>query len=287
VLDTLADVGVPCVDTSTQLVSDGRSPILCWGDHCRAFESEHGVEGVVDSPSPPAPVEQAPRVTDAHGGFDVCTGDHCTRVGPRLAAALTAARAAGAQEQADGEWEVAAAYLFEASATRDHGIVMFHGPGQASAHPTYGPQAWDVARDRRIALRPPRSCGRDDAFLVGLAAVGNQLVASWSADVWPCSRAIVVDRDGHNRGREFAAGSLVQQTLDHFVVLGENGTMTAIDHGHATAAGSLETSGGTTIRLDDHRIAALVADRWRWRIVIITDGVARTTRTFDSCQDPS
>jgi hypothetical protein len=52
-----------------------------------------------------------------------------------------------------------------------------------------------VARDRLLALRPPPSYATG-GFLVALEPIGDLLVATWSDDRGPNSRAIVVDRDG-------------------------------------------------------------------------------------------
>lgn len=271
---------VPCVDDTTTLDSDGEHAILCWGTHCRTFD--RGLQQDVAPPPERKPLEEAPSVTDANGRFEICAGDDCTRIGPRLTAALQAARTAAAQEQ-----DPATGLDFWASATRDHRVVAFAGPGMPPMRPVHGAQAWDVARDRRLALRPPPSYRGSDPFLVSVRPIGNELFVEWSECAGPCTRAIVVDRTGRNRGPELAGGQLVQQSLDRFLVLGELGELAVIDRGHATShdASVPEFLGADAVRIDDRRTAVLVPDERGARLLAITDGALDTLAILPRCDD--
>jgi hypothetical protein len=171
--------------------------------------------------------------------------------------------------------------LLEASATRDHRIVTFHGPFSPSLDEKIPVQAWDVARDRLLALRPPPSHATS-GLLVALEPIGDLLVATWTDERLENRRAIVVGRDGRNRGIEFEAGELVQQTRDRFAVLGELGALTVIDHGRATSAG-VPTGPATGVRIDDHRIFASAWEQDHYRLFIIEDGQARTIDILPAC----
>ncbi|HEX4422533.1 MAG TPA: hypothetical protein VH165_31680, partial [Kofleriaceae bacterium] len=217
---------VPCITKDTRLTTNGQRPVLCWGTACRIYDRERTWEpSTLKSPPPaPAPLEAQVTVADAHGSWQACTGERCTPVGPHLAAALTAARAGAGGPDNDP---------FHAYATRDHGTVMFNSPQAPGSSPPMGEQAWNVARDHRLTLHRPATYG-DDGFIVGISPLANQLLVMWSNCAGPCGLLTVADRDGHNVGSELEVGSVVQQALDRFVVLGGQGTLAVIDHGRVT-----------------------------------------------------
>jgi hypothetical protein len=281
-----------CAGFETQLTTDGQQPVLCWGNECRAYGAGHRVRKLAP-PAPPPPVERAPTVTADGAGFQVC-GKRCTPLGPRASEALHAAQAVHDHDEAERKDNDpnARPWPLRVGVTRDAGVITFHGgavnPMDTDEHPELAWQTWNVARDEHVELAHPKTPDGQDvgAFLESVEPIGDLLVTTWTACAGPCQQSAIADRSGRALSSTFEAGSLVQQTRDTFVVVGENGQISVLDHGHVRA-GSLVDGGAditrSTVRIDARRVAALVEIANDWQLLVIEHGRAKKLATLPSC----
>lgn len=227
------------MDRSTELLSDGANPVLCWGERCLVYRDH--VSDVA-----PRPAVAAGPVPAVVGADRVCTGTRCDRLGPRLCAAV-----------ADVSPE-------QLSATRDHAAIVISGGAEHT-------EIWNRAADRRVELGEPR---KDEGEVDAAYVIGDRVIVARSCNEYCSAIGSIVDARGRRRGGSFAVvpewddghTRIVAVTTDRFLVFGGFGELAMIDHGRAVVTTWLVGSNFMpegpvdvqAVRLDDQTVAA----RW-------------------------
>jgi hypothetical protein len=199
---------------------------------------------------PAAEPRPVTRTTLEVRGESVCIGATCKKLGKTVARAL--------HRHTRAEIGVTTGVLprsanGEPRATADLGVLVTGEPLSAlrldtplipplddpgpSDEELFGPKAWHVARDRRIALRPPAGYAKRGATieLESIDVMGNLLVVSWMKDICgdtdPCQLSVLVDASGAHMRRLSDVGQLIQLDDTRTVVMPSQlpGVMTVLD----------------------------------------------------------
>jgi hypothetical protein len=192
---------VPCVPKAAD-VSLGLGPeadrsvgghaAICWDGRCIELALGEDDATVISPPGRPTAWIDPAVIRDHQGAKAACAGDACTPLGPQLAGAL------GTRT--------------DVAVTTDRKVVVA------------GLEAWSVAGDRKLALKPPvRMFGARPAKVARLAVAGTWLIVTWAstecrdpanwADPACGLNSQLVDSAGANRGTELAyfSGGVVGQ----------------------------------------------------------------------------
>jgi hypothetical protein len=235
-IPTIRSVTRPCIDDTTELLTNGDRPVLCWGERCLEDPGEL-------TSSVPRPAPRADAVDAVVEGGRVCTGTRCDRIGPRLGAAM-----AGKTDST-------------AVATRDHAAIVL--AAEASDEPPHF-EAWNRAADRQIDLGAPDD---DEGEITDVTVIGDLLIVTRSCSSKRCSPVPrIVDARGRRRGdvpepdAQIGEAQATQTTIvaldaEHGVARDAFDEVVMIDHGRVTATASL--SNEWTARLDDGTFAVL------------------------------
>jgi hypothetical protein len=172
---------VPCIPqtgTPELLARDGR-PVVCWVGGCMSIQATSGQVEAVDRPSAPTPSTTVSKRAD--GGFDVCAGTTCKKVGKKLAAHLAGVDVGLAEVTSD----------LRAVST--------------------GLELWSVAGDRKLALKQPKQkhTTNDPFSLGGIHVAATLVVADWRDCAGPCTIGTLVDSSGNPRGTVTSGGGVV------------------------------------------------------------------------------
>jgi hypothetical protein len=252
--------GVPttamaCVPDSPHLAGADGEAIVCWGDTCIRVD----VPGV-DAQLVPPPAAVASGWGDSATVSDaqVCTGDKCKPLGPKLRAAIAAASAPIADE--GGAVKPGPSL----DATTDLAAVVI------------GTTPWSVAKDAAFDLPPPASYGKRDKHEYGVssvAVVGALLLVDWADCAGPCTILQLVDSRGRRIGSELEGGGpLVPLDAHHFATIGENGDVAVLDDkGKLTGGFRIPGGDGITrgaVRVDQDKLGVLTQDLGGYRVTI-------------------
>jgi hypothetical protein len=268
-------VAMACVPDAPRLAAADGDPIVCWGDTCIRVD----VPGV-DAQLVPPPADTGSAWGDRAnvGDEQVCLGEKCKRLGPKLRGALAAVRAPAAG--GDGNAQPPPAI----DATIDLAAVVI------------GTTPWSVPRDQPLVLAPPTSYAKhtkNEYGMTGATVVGALLALEWHDCAGPCAILQIADSRGRtlNGGLE-GGGPLVPMDAHHFASAGEDGDVAVIDD-KGKLTDSFQIPGGAEImlgavRLEQGKLAVLTHDLGGYRVTIahvdekgLTSGVDQ--RTLPPC----
>jgi hypothetical protein len=253
--------GVPttpmaCVPDSPRLAGADGEAIVCWGDTCIR----------IDVPGTDAQLVPPPANLDAAAWGDqatvsdnqVCLGDRCKPLGPKLRAAVAAVREPVANE--GGAVQAPPPVV----ATTDLGAVVIDTT------------PWSVARDQPLVIAPPSSYAKhakNEYGMTGVTVVGALLATEWHDCAGPCAILQLVDSRGRKLGGELGGGGpFVPLDAHHFASVGESGGVVVLDD-KGKLTGSFDIPGGDGIirgaaRLDQDKLAVLSQDPGGYRVTV-------------------
>jgi hypothetical protein len=249
----LPTIAVPCAPGEITAAAQGEDVVACWADGCMQLDLAGDTAHVIDRPAArPAWTDPSGEIRQAEGKPVACVGATCKPIGPKLAAALAAARSSEAP--------------LRVSATTDLKAVVIGAS-----------EAWSLAGDRPLVLRPPAEdvAGFADKPAVRSIEVAREwLVVHWSGCDAPCTAAQLVDSAGKNRGKSVrGGGSLLQLGPKLFAVISERSDVTLFDLGTGRARGAVALFGvfraGDAVRLADGRLAIADSFSSGTRITVI------------------
>jgi hypothetical protein len=139
-------------------------------------------------------------------------------------------------------------------------------------------EVWNVAKDKRLDLRPPRAASKTDVVR-RVDVAGEWLVVHFADCAGPCAHAWIFDANGKTRSTELGGGGKVIGLDDeYFAVVSEYSAVDVI----SMKAGKLlgERDGADigdfrdAVRLDDDSLATLRTDAMgsRSRVTIVFRG---------------
>lgn len=215
-------VTVACADSTTELLANGDTPVLCWGERCLAYRGELASSAA----RPEAPEHEAVAVVVADR---VCSGTRCDPLGRHLREAI---------DGIEGKLE----------ATRDHAaIVIAYFTGRFAV--------WNRAADRPLDLGPATD---NEGEIVNIDVIGDRLIVARSCKDDGSAIASIVDARGRRQGGTFPVdprwdhepANLVELDPDRFVALDRFGDVALIEHGRTLVSENL--------RLKAHHMPSMV-----------------------------
>jgi hypothetical protein len=199
-------------DTTTLVAVNGKA-VACWGPtgDCLSLDDA----AVVSRPT----AVPATEVRDDGGKPSACKAKTCKPLGKKLVAAL-----AKAHTDLDASKQDNPSASVKVTVTTDLAMVAIDGPGGAHS-------MWNVAGDRELHPKQPAVFpAGDQVGMYAIEAVGKLVFTSWTDCAGPCAQEIAVDADGNNHSRAFEAGATVALDSGGYLVIGQFGTATALDH---------------------------------------------------------
>lgn len=265
-----------------KLETDGGSPVratLCFvGDACYAYAPNASPVAVAKSGGLPM-YKRAVEVRDDHGHLAICTGQTCDPLGPKLAAAIAAAKK---DNEGCGRCDPRPGPLLLDGTTDRKVVTIANGRGEP---------AWNVAADAPIAFTAPTGHGHTREG--GVSVVGTVLAVGW----YLCPRMTgdycdtqetVATTFASATGKTVGSGvhddfSVVyRMSGDRYVLAGgDSGTFQLVDNGVPGPAITLPWKHPWypyIEQLDDDRLAILYGTDRGYRLIEITAAAKSLTQ---------
>jgi hypothetical protein len=220
-------------------------PEQCWAYSSTVAPRSVPAPAVVVVPKPEA------EVRDEGGVPSACVGTKCKKLGKKTAAAIAKAKAEAKATAAETGGDASVS-------------IAVSGDGKAVV---IGNQLWSVAGDKPIKLKAPKEYkGQiDKPEVSGISVAGGALIASWLNCAGPCTRSILIDSSGNNRGDAFGAGFEIPLDAKRLAILPAEVDTTFVVLDLATAKQVAKLSlgnegvipGMSGTKLDDNTVAAV------------------------------